>query len=280
MLRLTAFVMLSLSKHRQNVAIIITRNFNNSRFIIFNQINLLPNQYFQFKKFIVQQDKCSMKVCTDSCLFGAWIALIIERKDINPKSILDIGAGTGLLSLMLAQKNNARIDAVEIDTNAFEQATQNINVSPWHERIKVFNNDIKKWNATLKYDLIITNPPFYENDLISEDERKNISKHGAALSLEELIAITKNLLNNDGSFAVLLPWQRTNLFENLALKHFLFVKEKIEVKQRPSHNYFRTILILQKQKTVILNKELTIKNNDKEYSNEFKDLLKDYYLYL
>ena len=221
-----------------------------------------------------------MKVCTDSCLFGAWIASVIENKNINPKTILDIGTGTGLLSLMLAQKSDAGIDAVEIDRNAYEQAMQNVSISAWHDRIKIFNADIKKWHPSLKYDLIISNPPFYENNLFPEDERKTISKHGAALSLEELITIAKNLLNNDGSVAVVLPWQRTNFFENLALKHFLFVKEKIEVKQTTSHDYFRTMFILQKQKTAIRKNAITIKNTDNKYSNEFKDLLKDYYLYL
>ena len=221
-----------------------------------------------------------MKVCTDSSLFGAWIASKIEDKTINPKTILDIGTGTGLLSLMLAQKTNAAIDAVEIDKNAFEQASQNVNTSSWNNHIKIFNADIKKWNPPLKYDLIISNPPFYENDLLPESEARSVAKHSAALTLEELIVIAKKLLNEDGTFAVLLPWHRTNLFENTVLKYSLFIKEKIEVKQTPLHNYFRTMLILQKAKIETINSELSIKNNSSEYSDEFKDLLKDYYLYL
>ena len=240
----------------------------------------MPNQYFQFKKFIIHQDRCSMKVCTDSCLFGAWIASAIEDKNISAETILDIGTGTGLLSLMLAQKTNAGIDAVEIDTNAFEQAIQNVNASPWNKQIKVFKADIKKWDASLKYDLIVSNPPFYQNDLLPEDDAKNVAKHSTALSLKELITITKNLLNENGTFAVLLPWFRTRLFENLATKYSLFVKEKMEVKQTPSHNYFRTMLLLQKKKTAKSESELVIKNSENEYFHEFKDLLKDYYLYL
>jgi len=221
-----------------------------------------------------------MKVCTDSCLFGAWIASAIEDKNISAETILDIGTGTGLLSLMLAQKTNAGIDAVEIDTNAFEQATENVNASPWNKQIKVFKADIKKWDASLKYDLIVSNPPFYQNDLLPESEAKSVAKHNAALSLEELIVIAKKLLNENGTFAVLLPWHRTKLLENISSEHSFFIKEKMEVKQTPSHNYFRTMLILQQKETTQSESELVIKNNENKYSTEFKDLLKDYYLYL
>ena len=221
-----------------------------------------------------------MKVCTDSCLFGAWIAVAIEDKKISAKTILDIGTGTGLLSLMLAQKTNATIDAVEIDKNAFEQASQNVNASPWNNQIKIFNADIKKWNPSFKYDLIISNPPFYENDLLPESEAKSVAKHSASLSLEELIAIAKKLLNEDGNFAILLPWHRTKVLENISAEQSFFIKEKKEVKQTPLHNYFRTMLILRMTKTETIDSELIIKNNSSEYSEEFKDLLKDYYLYL
>ncbi len=221
-----------------------------------------------------------MKVCTDSCLFGAWVSSLIERKEINPGTILDIGTGTGLLSLMLAQKTNARIDAVEIEPNAFEQATENIQSSPWRNQIKIFNADIKNWKAPLKYDLILSNPPFYENNLLPEDDGKNISKHSTALNLTELIAIVKNNLKLNGRLAILLPSRSTKIFENIVSKHSLFVKEKVEVKQTSSHSYFRTMLFLQQQQTPILKKELSIKNNAGAYSDEFKFLLKDYYLYL
>jgi tRNA1Val (adenine37-N6)-methyltransferase len=240
----------------------------------------LANQHFQFKKFIIQQDSCSMKVCTDSCLFGAWVASLIERMEINPETILDIGAGTGLLSLMLAQKSGACIDAVEIEHNAFEQAAENAQASPWKNQIKIFNADIKKWNTPLKYDLIISNPPFYENDLLPEDDGKNISKHSTKLNLEELIVTAKERLSKDGLLAILLPSRSTKIFENIVSRHSLFVKEKVEVKQTLSHNYFRAMFLLEQRESPILKKELTVKNNDCIYSDEFKFLLKDYYLYL
>jgi tRNA1Val (adenine37-N6)-methyltransferase len=241
----------------------------------------LPNNYFQFKKFTIQQEKCNMKVCTDSCLFGAWVAAKIEQRIINPKTIIDIGTGTGLLSLMLAQKSLAQIHAVDIDKNSFDQASGNFNASPWNERMQAFHSDIKEWKSPHKYDLIITNPPFYEDDLEPEDYGKSLSKHSSTMGLEDLLLKAKNLLNEDGNFALLLPWTRTKWFESAASAYSLFVKEKTEVKQTPQHNFFRTMLLLRNQKAGTLKKnELIIKTNDNEYTPGFTKLLKDYYLYL
>lgn len=221
-----------------------------------------------------------MKVCTDSCLFGAWVAFKTEQKIINPKSILDIGTGTGLLSLMLAQKSGATIQAVDIDKNSVVQAAENFNTSPWNERIQAFQSDIKEWKAPGKYDLIISNPPFYENDVAPADNRKSISKHSAAMRLENLSLRVKNLLHEDGNFALLLPSSRAEWFENAAQANSFYVKEKTEVRQTPLHNYFRTMLLLQHQKTETFKSELVIKDNNNAYTDEFIELLKDYYLNL
>ena len=220
-----------------------------------------------------------MKVCTDSCLFGAWVAGKTEQKIIRPKTILDIGSGTGLLSLMLAQKSGAQIDAVDIDKNSFVQASGNFIASPWNERLRAFHSDIKEWKTLCKYDLIIANPPFYENDLKPEGNG-SISKHSTTLRLQDLLLKAKNLLSEYGNFALLLPWTRTKWFENAASEYSLFLKEELEVQQTPLHHYFRTMLLLQNQKTGTLKNELTIKNNNNEYTHEFIELLKDYYLYL
>ncbi len=221
-----------------------------------------------------------MKVCTDSCLFGAWVAGKALHMKKSPEYILDIGTGTGLLSLMLAQKTIAKIDAVEIEKNAFEQASENFRASPWKTRLNIFHSDIKKWNAPHNYDLIISNPPFFENDLISEDAGKNISKHNAGIRLEELLPIVHKLLNADGRFAILLPQNRGNWFENIAIKDSLFVKEKIDTSQTYKHTFFRSVYIFQKEKTEKIENHLSIKNDHEGYTNEFKELLKDYYLKL
>lgn len=240
----------------------------------------MPNNYFRFKGFTVYQDKSGMKVCTDSCIFAAWTAHEIERKKISVKSILDIGTGTGLLSLMLAQKTHAYISAVEIDINSFEQADENFKRSPWKNRLSIFHTDIKSWHTQHQYDLIICNPPFYENDLVPGDSGKNISKHSAALNFEELIIVVKKLVKDDGAFAILLPVSRAKSFEMLAFNHSLFPEEKLEVKQTPSHNYFRTMFFFRTHKCKLSINHLSIKNDEDQYTQEFISLLKDYYLYL
>lgn len=238
----------------------------------------MPNEYFQFKQFRINQEKCSMKVCTDSCVFGAWMTGKIVNKSIQ--KILDIGTGTGLLSLMAAQKSNATIDSIDIDKNAFIQAKENFDATLWATRLNAFQGDIKNWHVTLKYDCIISNPPFYEDDLLPEEEGKKNSKHGNSLKLNELIAAVDRLIENDGFFGVLLPYSRAEYFEKEAIKYSLFVNEKLNVKQSMKHDYFRSILILGKKQSLVKQSEISIRNNNNEYTPEFIALLKDYYLYL
>ena len=240
----------------------------------------MKNTYFQFKKFIIHQEKSSMKVCTDSCLFGAWVAKFVEEKQINPDTILDIGTGTGLLSLMLAQKTNATIDAIEINESSYEQATSNFAESQWSSRLQVHYGDIKDYQSNLKYDLIISNPPFYEGDLVSTNSDKNMAKHHAGLTLENLLASVTSLINSKGYFAVLLPYHRIDNFITLVEEYGLILQDKILVRQTPKHSFFRGMLLFGWAKNVVNQKEITIKSDDQEYSNDFINLLSDYYLKL
>lgn len=237
----------------------------------------MPNTYFQFKDFRIEQDKCSMKVCTDACVFGAWIS---DQK-LKNDNCLDIGTGTGLLALMYAQKNDkAAIDAIEIDAETYRQAKQNFLNSKWHERLQVLNADIKNFIPKEKYDLIISNPPFYEDDLLSVENRKNVAKHAASLSFRELILCSKNLLKEDGHFAVLIPFSRLDYLIALAEENKFFLKEKFLIKQTPNHNFFRAILLFSDKESKIKNSELIIKEENGKDTNEFIELLKDYYLNL
>lgn len=238
----------------------------------------MSNSYFQFKQFIIHQDKSSLKVCTDSCLFGAWLADKLERKIIEPNNILDIGTGTGLLSLMLAQKSPAKIDAVEIDENSFLQSKENFEKSQWDIRLKAFQADIKNWEPAKKYDLIICNPPFYENDLRSFNQKKNMAKHNDALTLKDLIPLIKFNIADNGNFAVLLPFHRIVLFKKLALENDLYLIGELLVKQTPKHNWFRGILLFGTQKASKNSNILCIKDESGNYTKEFIFLLKDYYL--
>ena len=254
----------------------------------------MANTYFQFKQFTIHQDQCAMKVCTDACLFGAWAAdrllltanrlpFTAHRSPLATHSFLDIGTGTGLLSLMLAQKNaDAIIDAVEIDEAAAQQAKENFAASPWKERLQVYNSSIQQFaNSSIRktqYHLIISNPPFYENDLKSEDIKRNLALHSSELKLEELISIADNLLNDDGNFFVLLPYNRVKDFEVMLTGKF-FVKEKMLVKQTAKHGWFRVMWWLVKKEVAIVERKIVI-DAAKNYSNEFRELLKEYYLKL
>ena len=236
----------------------------------------MANNYFQFKEFIIQQEHCAMKVSTDSCLFGAWVA----EKINDEKSILDIGAGTGLLSLMLAQKSHAEIDAVEIEQASYQQMSENILTSPWSERCHPFNQDIRQFNPNKKYDLIISNPPFYENQLKSDKEGINLARHDDGLQLKDLFKEVVNLLDRDGKFFLLLPSYRKEECINTALSFYMHPTAIADVKQTPNHNSFRTMYCFTQNEQTITNESIVIKENNNVYSQSFSAMMKDYYLHL
>jgi len=240
----------------------------------------MANHYFQFKEFTVYQDMSAMKVCTDACLFGAYTADLIIKEHISITQCLDIGTGTGLLSLMLAQKLDCAIDAVEIDNRSYRQAAGNFRHSPWNNRLAVFNTDINKFETEKKYDCIISNPPFFEGDLKSDEQSKNAAKHDSTLTLIELLEKVLDLLTGDGIFAVLLPYKRVKYFIEEAEKKGLHLFHRAMVKQTPLHSQFRGMLYFSRKHTESTKKEIAIKNEMGDYSPRFTELLKDYYLYL
>ena len=236
----------------------------------------MANNYFQFKQFLIHQRYCAMKVTTDACLFGAWVA---ERVG-DCKRVLDIGAGTGLLTLMVAQKtNDAQIDAVEIDSEAAKEAATNFKASPWNERVDLIRENIIKYKVGDLYDFIITNPPFFNNDLKSDSNKRNLAMHSEALSLDELLVSIERLLKAGGLFAILLPTHRSVEFEGKALLAGFYLREKVLVKQTPKHPPFRSMLLFGHEQVIVTESELVIKEND-SYTADFIALLKDYYLYL
>lgn len=249
----------------------------------------MPNNYFQFKQFTIHQDRCAMKVTTDACLFGAWSADQIKNQPFGKlrakiKNILDIGTGTGLLSLMLAQKiSEPSIDSIEIDKDAFKQAKENIAASPWSDRINIIHADAKNFSFNNKYDIIISNPPFYENELKSDTKKKNIAHHSDDLSLKELLDIIKNSLSADGSFYLLLPYKRSDEIKQLLLRAHLFIRQLVFVKQSVKHDHFRIILegkLKTDEQAETAIGEIAVWNEQQQYTDEFKRLLQDYYLHL
>lgn len=217
-----------------------------------------------------------MKVCTDACLFGAWVAYLI--KDHKIERVLDIGSGTGLLSLMIAQVSCAAIDAVEIDNDAYQQSVENFRLSPWADRVNAHHADIAMFDSSVKYDLIITNPPFYENDLLSIDEQRNVALHSRKLELGNLLEISGRLLSESGRMAVLIPYRRVKDFEEKIHSSKFSVLRKVKVRPTPEHDYFRCMYLLSNRTPGDTDKsEMSIKSGDK-YTEQFYSLVKDYYL--
>jgi tRNA1Val (adenine37-N6)-methyltransferase len=259
----------------------------------------MANTFFQFKKFIVHQEHSAMKVCTDACLFGAWVAK--DEAIISANNILDIGTGTGLLSLMLAQatainSNAAKITAIEIETAAATEAASNFALSAWTENMHVVNSSLQNYSASIKngestipkFDCIITNPPFYEGDLKSPDPKKNLASHSAGLPWSELTEHASALLKEGGSYFVLIPALRSYTMQKLSEANGLQLVEEVLV-----HNTAKTLPIRAMQKfikpigdtksqvpIIVKRAKIFIKDADNKYEAAFTELLQEYYLHL
>lgn len=222
-----------------------------------------------------------MKVTTDACLFGSLVGDIANKEAIH---VLDIGTGTGLLALMFAQKNhNALIDTIEIDPETATQAKENVLNSPWSKRIQVINADATNYLFNKKYDVILSNPPFYENELRSENKRKNLALHNDGLLLSGLLNIINNNLHPNGNFYLLLPYKRNDEIKRLLKEKNMAIHKLIFVRQSVNHDYFRMIVSGSLQNNSLVEtalEEISIKDENDKYTEEFITLLKEYYLYL
>src|SRR5688500_14817942 len=196
----------------------------------------MSNNYFQFKKFRINQDLCAMKVTTDACLFGAWAGEAIREQGLNG-SLLDIGAGTGLISMLIAQKNEQLlIDAIEIDPSAAQQAAENVSSSIFSSQINIIAGDSTVYNYRKKYDIIVSNPPFFENDLASPDSKINAARHSGGLKSAELIAIISDHLSLNGHVFLLLPFAREKEIIGMIREKGFYIQKKLNVSQTPQHN--------------------------------------------
>lgn len=242
----------------------------------------MANPYFQCKQFIVHQEHTAMKVCTDACLFGAWAAADLHIQ--TARHILDIGAGTGLLSLMLAQQTSARITAIEIEEGAYQQTKSNFELSPWKDRMVVVHNSIQDYASSQQeaaFDCIITNPPFYEGDLQSPNTSKNLASHSIALPWDALAKAAGQLLKTNGAWFVLVPTLRAYTMQKLANNYGMQLAKEILMYNDEKHLPIRAMLKFVKQTTVAVERsKIIIKNADQSYSTAFTTLLKDYYLHL
>jgi len=235
------------------------------------------NAHFRFKEFTVRQDQCAMKVCTDACVLGAWA----EVEDAD--RILDIGAGTGLLSLMVAQRNTyAMIDAVEIDAEAFYQAGENVEQSPFHDRITLFHSAVQEFVSEHLYDVIITNPPFFQSDLLSPIDKKNIAHHAKSLDFGELLDAIERLLEPDGKFNILFPIDEGELFAAKAKNAGWKLTRKLTLFHQEDKKPFRVLMLFQRAEfvhNVHVDSDLYIYEKDgTTYNPRFRELLKAFYL--
>ena len=236
----------------------------------------MSNNYFRFREFIIEQQHCSMKVTTEACILGAWFA----GKGLAPSRILDIGSGTGLLMMMMAQRCDCPIDGIEIEPSSHAQSMSNIAQSPWKDRLQVSNEDARTHSMGHFYDLIVTNPPFYEKSLASSDRGRNLAMHDSGLTLAQLLEVILRHLSADGSFGILLPTDRSILFEEMAMEKGCVTIDRLMVKQSPAHGHFRTILHMQKRNALKDAKafELVIRESDGGYSEAFRSMMQPYYL--
>lgn len=222
-----------------------------------------------------------MKITTDSCFFGAWAAKEIQKSKIKIQNVLDIGTGTGLLSLMIAQKNEVQIDAVEIDNEASLQAKENVEASLWKNRITVFNEDLLSFQPKKKYDCIISNPPFYENELTSDLQKKNIAHHSEQLTISQVLKFITIHLKENGIFFLMYPFKRKKQVEQMLQQNKLYVMTPVILSQSVNHLPFR-IIVKATSQNVNAGKPTSISvwDEHQQYTKPFVELLKDYYLYL
>lgn len=239
---------------------------------------VMANHYFEFKRFTVFHDKCAMKVGTDGVLLGAWT-------DFGEcKSILDVGTGSGLIALMAAQRNTtAQITAVEIDKDAASQARENAGDSPFKDRIEVLGISFQKYasNTDRKFDLLVSNPPFFVNALPSPDAKRTDARHADSLTVTEIFKLSRKLLADKGKISMIYPYQELENIKTAAASEKLYLSRETVVFPTPLSPARRLLLEFRADKPDrIITSELVIESKRHTYTREFTQLVKDFYLYL
>ena len=237
----------------------------------------MPKERFQFRQFKIHQDRCLMKVGTDGVLLGAWAG--VE----GVKSILDIGAGTGLIALMLAQRAPAaRVHGVELDEGSANQAAENASASPWSERIQIIHGSIQEYaeSCSFPYDLIASNPPFFRNSLKSPDAGRNKVRHAETLPFADLLKAVAALLNPDGRFCLILPPSEARVFEEMALSFGLFATRICEVCSAPGKPPQRVLMQFEREsRPLVKEPELSLYTDRSAIrSAEYDYLTREFYL--
>ena len=233
----------------------------------------MPNPYFAFKQFTVRHDRCAMKVGTDGVLLGAWTDLSHSRR------ILDIGTGTGLIALMLAQRcMDARITAIDLDSAAVEQAQENIQASPWKDRIEALQQDICTYHPNGTFDTIVSNPPYFIDSLKCPDGQRSTARHTDTLDADRLIGKVSELLTSDGRFSIILPAEQTEDLIRVADEKGLHPSRQTWVITRPGLSPKRILMEFRKIPVTLQPDELVIELERHVYSEEYIALTQEFYL--
>jgi len=231
---------------------------------------------FKFKEFIIHQDQCAMKIGTDAVLLGAWTSL-----ENTPASILDIGAGTGILSLMLAQRSDAElIDAIEIDSKTYEQCVENFEQSPWGDRLFCYHASLREFVEEVedKYDLIICNPPFYSEDFKTDNSQRDLARFQDAMPFKLLLESVSKLLSEVGVFTVVIPNKEEHHFIKTALKFNLSPNKALHVKGNPNSEIKRSLIEFSFRESKKNIETLTIETDRHRYTEKYINLTKAFYL--
>lgn len=235
----------------------------------------MPNPFFKFKQFTIYHDRCAMKVGTDGVLLGAWANVH------NTKKVLDIGVGSGLVSLMLAQRNNnILIDAIDIDTEATKQAQENIANSPFSQQINCKNISFQEFDKECKteYDLIVSNPPFFVDSLKSPDNKRTLARHTDSLYIDQLITISCRHLNTHGRIAIIFPHIQKELLLELAEQNKLYISAITNIFPTPTASPKRLLIEFSRKETSLVENNLIIEKERHVYTPEFTTLAKEFYL--
>lgn len=239
---------------------------------------VLQKNGFTFKQFFIAHDKCAMKVGTDGILLGAWAPVQ------NVSKILDIGTGSGLLALMLAQRTNdsVKIDAVEIDEAAAKQAKDNVDASAWSERIHIYQADIREWaqNINDRYDLIVSNPPYFQQGLPCSSSSRSGARYTITLNHNELLSRAMDLLTDAGFLCVVLPESTGRDFMEQASKLGWYIHYRMDISETETRLPHRVLIALSRQPGELFDERLVIRDTDRQYSNAFCSLTSEFYLFM
>ena len=234
----------------------------------------MSHSYFQFKQFTIQHDRCAMKVGTDGVLLGAWAPVV------DCQRILDVGTGTGLIALQLAQRTTtAEITGIEIDADAAQQAKENVEQSPWNQRIHINHGDFLHYSATFPYDLIVSNPPYFVDALHCPDQQRNTARHVGGLSYDSLFRHSRTLLQKKGSIALIIPAELEQLVMDAAGTHGYYRIRCLRVFSKPGKPCRRLLMQFgQDPLHPFWGEELYITNKEGQYTTEYRGLTGDFYL--